>query len=314
MKNELGRLLLSSLLFWGSMFPAAAETRIFHDQDGRKIEAELVSVKADDVTIRKGSHELTLPITRFSEADRKFIREWAESEKNIRGNAPEPGETLTFDFPDLVKDFNGNPAAFKVKIPSSYDPTKPIGLLIFLDGANGHNGPEGALGLSKNDLVCAGLPYPDNGRNANQSNMVGSFDEVWDYWKPMLAKLEEAVPNLDPDLRIIGGFSNGAHAVDGLLGNPEFVKTFSAFYLIDGGGVLGGVYSKANDKHAYIAYGESSPNKRNSERVVRRAEQAGMKVVSHMMAETGHAFPGSERERVKTWIYETVVPDFQSDD
>ncbi|MFK7851294.1 MAG: hypothetical protein AB8D78_09975 [Akkermansiaceae bacterium] len=306
MITKVGSLLLACTL----MVLNCAEARIFHDDQGRKIEADLILLEGNVVTILKGDSLFKLPISKFSDADQKFITEWARKKELIK-NAPKPGETLTFEFPDLIKDFHGKPAAFTAKIPDNYDPLKPTGVLIYLDGANGHNGPGRALELTKNDFVCAGLPYPDDGRNPNQNNMVGSFDEVWAYWRPMLAKLEETVPNLNPKLRIIGGFSNGAHAIDGLMANREFVEAFSAFYLIDGGGALGSAYQESKDRHVYIAYGEKSPNKRNSERVVQRATQAGMNVVSHMMAETGHAFPGSEAEKVKAWIYEKVIPDLK---
>ncbi|MEM7012886.1 MAG: hypothetical protein AAF585_15530, partial [Verrucomicrobiota bacterium] len=201
-------------------FAAPSLAREFTDATGRKIEAELVSVKDDDVTINRAGREFTLPIAKFSDADQTYIREWAKEQMAKPAAAddmptpegPKPGETLTFDFPNLAKDFSGNPAKFSAKIPADYDPAKPVGLIVFAGGGKGSSSPSGAAGLTNGDFVCAGFPYPDNGRNPAQNNMVGSFDEVWDYWKPMLAKLEEAVPNIDPRLRIIGGFSNGGHA------------------------------------------------------------------------------------------------------
>lgn len=271
-----------------------------------------MSVTGEEVTIRRAGQEFTLAIAKFSPADQEFIREWAKNQsppdKPAAADGPKPGETLKFDFPDLVKDFKGQPASFSVKIPGSYDPAKPVGLFVFLGGGTGGNTPGGAIGLTNDDFVCAGLPYPDNGRNPAQNNMVGSFDEVWDYWKPMLAKLDEAVPNINPKLRVIGGFSNGGHAIDGLLSEKEFADAFSAFVLIDGGGALGGNYREVKDKHAYIAWGATSPNRNNSKNVVKRAERGRMIVVEHEMEGVGHAFPASEKTLVKKWLYETVVP------
>jgi hypothetical protein len=298
------------------LIPAVLPARTFRDDQGRQIKAELISFQDGQVTIKKGGRDFTLPISKFSSEDQAYIKEWAaksdpeEPETSPPPeNAPKPGETLKFDFPDLVEDFKGQPASFAAKIPASYDPAKPVGLIIFLGGGTGGNSPGGASGLVKNDFVCAGLPYPDNGRNPKQDNMVGKFRNVWEYWKPMLARLEEAVPNLDPKLRIIGGFSNGGHAIDGLMRETEFVDSFTAFVLIDGGGALGGSYRNARDKHAYVAWGEKSPNKSNSEAVAKRAERARMRVVSHEMEGVGHAFPASEKELVTKWIYETVIPD-----
>ena len=297
-----------------ALTPCHGQARTFRDDQGRQIEADLISCKDGQVTIRKAGKDFTLPISKFSGEDQTYIAEWAAKKEPdpgppaAPGGGPKPGETLTFDFPDLIKDFKGEPASFSVKIPASYDPAKPVGLLIFLAGGNGSGAPGGAAGLVKDDFVCAGLPYPDDGRNPDQDNMVGSFREVWDYWKPMLAKLYEAIPNLDPKLRIIGGFSNGGHAIDGLMKETDFVDSFSAFFLIDGGGALGGSYRNAKEKFAYIAWGENSPNKTNSEEVVKRAEHARMQVVSHEIQGGGHAFPPGEKELVTKWIYETVIP------
>jgi hypothetical protein len=290
--------------------PPQLLARTFIDSKGRELEAELISVESEEATIRRADGaEFTLPFSKFSPADQKFIRDWeTERLEKLAEKSPKPGETLTFEFPDLPKDFKGKPASFNVRIPAGYSPDKPAPLLIFLPGGTGGNDPGGAVGLTKGDFVCAGLPYPDDGRNPAQNNMVGDFDKVWDYWQPMLKKLETAIPNLDPDLRVIGGFSNGGHAIDGVLSESDFGEFFTAFFLVDGGGGLPSRYREVRDKHCYVAWGEKSPNAANSEEVVSRAKRAGMVVVESPMAEVGHAFPGSEKEKVTSWLYETVIP------
>ncbi len=287
-----------------------SKARTFTDNQGRSIEAELISVGDSSVKVRRtDGNEFDLPLNILSETDREYVEQWeTERREKLAAGAPKPGETLTFDFPDLPKDFKGAPAAFKVKIPADYDPAKPVPLLIFLGGGTGGNEPGPALGLTRGDFVCAGLPYPDDGRNPAQDNMVGDFDKVWDYWRPMLAKLEEAIPNLDPRLRVIGGFSNGGHAIDGVLAEAEFSEFFTAFFLIDGGGALPSRYREVRDKHCYVAWGENSPNASNSEEVVSRAKRAGMVVVESPMEGVGHAFPESEKKKVTEWLYGTVIP------
>ncbi|MCB1062809.1 MAG: hypothetical protein KDN20_07805, partial [Verrucomicrobiae bacterium] len=247
--------------------------------------------------------------SKFSKEDQTYILEWQkEKHAKLSEGAPKPGDTLTFEFPELPKDFRGKPAAFSVKIPASYDPSKPVPLMIFLGGGDGGNEPGAAVGLTKGEFVCTALPYPDDGRNPAQANMVGDFDHVWKYWKPMLAKLMEAVPNLDPKLRVIGGFSNGGHAIDGVLAESEFSTFFTAFFLIDGGGALPSRYRDVRDKHCYIAWGTKSPNATNSEEVVSRAKRGGMIVVESPMEGLGHAFPDSEKTKVIEWLYSTVIP------
>ena len=289
---------------------ATAEARIFTDNQRREIDAELIAAEDEEATIRMtDGREFTLPLSQFSEEDQVFIKQWTEERlAKLAEMAPKAGETLKFEFPYLPKDFRGNPAAFSAKVPSTYAPDKPIPLMIFLGGGTGNNSPGGALGLTKDDFVCVGLPYPDNGRNPIQHNMVGDFDKVWEYWRPMLAKLEEAIPNLDPELRVIGGFSNGGHAIDGLLAEEEFAHFFTAFFLIDGGGALPSRYRNVSGKHCYVAWGAKSPAARSSGEVVSRARRARMEVVASPMEDTGHAFPGSEKEKVKEWLYSVVIP------
>jgi|688.fasta_scaffold64046_2 hypothetical protein len=51
--------------------------RVFKDDQGRRIEAELVTLENDQVGIRKDGRKFTLPLSRFSAEDRKFIIDWA---------------------------------------------------------------------------------------------------------------------------------------------------------------------------------------------------------------------------------------------
>jgi uncharacterized surface protein with fasciclin (FAS1) repeats len=53
----------------------------------------------------------------------------------------------------------------------------------------------------------------------------------------MLEKLLQVVPNIDRDHMVLGGFSNGSHAVQGLINESdgETARQFSAFFVIEGG-------------------------------------------------------------------------------
>ena len=54
---------------------------------------------------------------------------------------------------------------------------------------------------------------------------------MWPFFRSMLGKLDELVPNIDPARRVLGGFSNGAHAAQGLIdeSDGEVARRFSAF-------------------------------------------------------------------------------------
>ena len=294
--------------------------RKFTNSDGVVIEAQMLAVKGEAAVLMWKGKEVEVPLAKLSAVDQKWVVDWqaakmkgAEGSDDAKPTEPgspdtRAGQTLTFEFPELIKDMSGGAAKFSVKVPSDYSLGKPVPLFIFLAGGNGSSSPGGASGLTKGDFLCAGLPYPDDGRNPAQDNMVGSFDEVWDYWKPMLAKLDEEFPNIDKRLRMIGGFSNGSHAIDGCLRESEFAEYFNAFVLIDGGGALGRGYRSSKDEHCWVAWGEKSPNAGNSQEVAKRARSSGMEFVKSEMKGVGHAFPAEEKKRVTEWIYDVVLP------
>ncbi len=308
-------------LIGAAVADAEEAVRKFTNTDGVVIEATIQSIKNESAVLMWKGKEVEVPLAKLSAADREWVKEWQKTGAKMEKAQLSPasgtpderaGKTLTFEFPDLIKDMRGEPAAINVKVPATYDASKPLPLFIYVGGGNGGNSPGGASGLTKDDFLCAGFPYPDDGRNPAQANMVGSFDEVWAYWEPMLKKLDEEFPNIDKRLRMIGGFSNGGHAIDGLLGETAFAEYFNAFILIDGGGSLGGKYRSSKGEHCYIAWGENSPNAINAEEVVERARRSGMEYVASEMVGVGHAFPESEKEKVKAWIYDVVLPGLKS--
>ena len=72
-------ILLTALLI---TFPVAQSTlmaRVFEDQFGRIINAELVSHtgnESENVTIKKSGKKMVVKVSLFSEKDQKFIRDW----------------------------------------------------------------------------------------------------------------------------------------------------------------------------------------------------------------------------------------------
>ena len=74
---------------------------------------------------------------------------------------------------------------------------------------------------------------------------------------------------------------------------------------------LGGVYKGANGKPIYFAWGEKSPIAASSPIVIGRAKSGKMKLRTHEMKAIGHQFPKTEKAIVKSWIYDTVLPDLR---
>ncbi len=303
--------LIVCLCFSAAPLPA----RTFTNQAGKKIDAQIVSVKGDKVTIKMTNGKVfTLGIATLSKADQEFIRSknspsptdapsFGKPDERIK-----PGAAVKLDFPDLSPDRKDQPAALNMRIPDKYDPTKPVPIIVWLGGGDGGNSAGSCASLvDQTEFLMVGLPYPKGANNPGQDNMVGEFDDIWDYHKTMLDEITKLVPNIDPKLRIIAGFSNGGHAIDGLMKEKEFREFFKAYVLIDGGMDVG-KYSGMSGTFAYVAWGENSPNSGSSQKVAKSTKRGRMATVSHEMEDTGHAFPAEEKELVRKWIADVVVP------
>jgi hypothetical protein len=61
--------------------PAAAEMRTLTDQQGRTLQADIVSVDGNQVTIRRDDGQtFTLSLNTLSEADQKWLKDWASKQ------------------------------------------------------------------------------------------------------------------------------------------------------------------------------------------------------------------------------------------
>ncbi|NOZ24025.1 MAG: hypothetical protein GXP25_23350 [Planctomycetes bacterium] len=222
-----------------------------------------------------------------------------------------PGARFTLSFPKLQKDRHGNTSEMEVSIPKEYDPNRYHPLLIFMAGADGSSKVGSAARLADADkFILAGMPYPKGANNPGQANMVGNFPVMWAYHKKMLQELHKVIPNINPDLRVLAGFSNGGHCIDGILGLGA-TEYFNVFILADGGGAggSGGRYRSGRGCHMFICWGEKSPNKRNAPNVISKAKKAGMSVKAVEMKGIGHKFDEKYMDMAREWLENTVAPE-----
>lgn len=347
MKTMFRLLTVAGLLL---VFAVPLGARTFTYINGRKAEADLVSLVGTQVTIRIAGRPFVLPITMFSPEDQKFIRENAggasssalatapapttpaapalttklttpTAKSDVLGAKPavagapdervKPGATFFIEFPKLPVDRHGEPAKIQVRIPSGYDPAKKCPLIIWMGGGDGGNtASTGSLLVDTATFICAGLPFPKGANNPKQSNMVGDFKRIWKYHKPMLEELNRVVPNIDTRLRIIGGFSNGAHCIDGLLDEAkDYTDWFNCFILVEGGGHASR-WPRKDNQFACVLWGETSSGKALNigENNVHLAKRAKMILMSEEMKGVGHEFAAPYIPKVREWIEKTVAP------
>lgn len=223
-----------------------------------------------------------------------------------------PGSWFTVKFPEMpptlfaLWNSRPDPAMMTVFLPRNYDAQRKHPLFIFLNGSDGGNAsnPTIARALTEEqDFVCVAMPLfkerldlsitPETRRILVQES-DGRY--AWPYYRTMLQKLDETVPNLGSAHQILGGFSNGAHMVAGLVNGSdgEAARRFSAFLLGDGGGGLRR-FDLLQGKPLLMVCGVWRPK-------TEAALAAGVKLTVYRMAEAKHAFPTSEYPPVREWL------------
>ena len=224
-----------------------------------------------------------------------------------------PGATLKFDFPELTVDRKGALAVCRLKLPANYVATKSYPLVVWLGGGEGGNQPNGSF-LPPGDFILVGLPYPKGANNPKQANMVGDYGKVWDYHRFMLEEIAKVIPNLDRSRSIIAGFSNGGHAIDGMLrlsSGPKLTDYFGIFVFVDGGGTAYSSLGALNDlkgKFAYACWGElKGSNKPNTSHLPAALKAKGATVVGSEMVGVGHTFAETEKPKIAEWLEKVAL-------
>ena len=224
-----------------------------------------------------------------------------------------PGASMKFGFPELSVDRYGAMAECNLTLPANYDASKKYPLVAWLGGGAGTNSPSKAF-LPEGDFIVVGLPYPKGASNPGQANMVGDFPKVWAYQRFMLDEIAKVIPNIDKSHSIIAGFSNGAHAIDGMLrlsGRPKLTDYFGIFIFADGGGTPYSSLGELTDlkgKFAYACWGsEKGSNKPNTSFLPAALKAKGATVVGSEMVGVGHAFAPSEYPKIAEWLEKVAL-------
>jgi predicted peptidase len=224
-----------------------------------------------------------------------------------------PSASLKFDFPELTVDRHGALAACHLTLPADYEAGKKYPLVVWLGGGEGGNTPSKAF-LPEGDFILVGLPYPKGANNPAQANMVGDYAKVWTYQRFMLDEIAKVVPNIDKSHSIVAGFSNGGHAIDGMLrlsSGPKLTDYFGIFIFADGGGT---VYSSKGNlpilkgKFAYACWGsEKGSNKPATSLLPKALKSKGATVVGSEMTGVGHSFAATEHPKIAEWLAKVAL-------
>jgi len=225
-----------------------------------------------------------------------------------------PGRTVTIQFPEMpptfyaVRQKKDITAQMTIFLPTNYDASRKFPLLIFLNGGDGGNG--GDLGVARSlsedkDFVCVSMPLFKKGDPNAPGNYVMNAEDgryMWPFFRTMLAKLDEVVANIDPAHRILGGFSNGAHATAALLdaSEGEVSRRFCAFLCVEGAGRLQH-YDLLKGK-PFLMVSSNSKSQPRARQICDAAKAAGAKATLLVEDVGAHDFPVRAYPAVRRWL------------
>ncbi|MEI7730921.1 MAG: hypothetical protein WCO56_15205 [Verrucomicrobiota bacterium] len=231
-----------------------------------------------------------------------------------------PGNTLTITFPEMPPTFyalyakKDLKAQMTVLLPRNYDPARKHPLLVYLNGGDGGTGD--TLGVARGisgqqDFVCVSMPLfkADKPWTPGFGYIMVEPDGkyMWPFFKTMLDKVEALVPNLDPAHRVLGGFSNGAHATAALIdgSDGEVSRLFSAFLFVEGGGKLKH-YDWLKGKTVMMV-SSNVKSKPRAQQILDAAIAAGAKG-TFLCEDVGqHDFPVAAYQKVGAWLHNPAM-------
>src|SRR4051812_48880717 len=176
----------------------------------------------------------------------------ADEKEPAAGAARMPGEVIRLGFPELPPTLRAmndpkasGPTSISVRLPDNYAKDRSFPLLVFLHGGQGSTGSEVDLPMAiagKNDYVVATFPLFRKAKDPEESwGGIGidfaEYPTVSHAYQVFLDRIGKAVPNLDPQTSVLGGYSNGANTLAVLLSalDPTTLKSFKRFFFIDAG-------------------------------------------------------------------------------
>lgn len=230
-----------------------------------------------------------------------------------------PGRWFTVQFPEMPPTLfalsaqRTDPAQMTVFLPRNYDPQRQHPLFIFLNGGDGGNASNPGIARTlteEQDFVCVALPLfkisldPNSPVNKPPALIVRAADGQygWPFYRTMLDRLDQLVPNIDPAHRVLGGFSNGAHATAALIdgSDGEVTRRFSAFIFGEGGGGLEH-YELLKDKPVLMISSNAKSLPRATE-ILETAKAAGAQTTLIFEDIGKHGFPESSYPKVREWL------------
>lgn len=203
-------------------------------------------------------------------------------------------------------------------MPDNYEAGKKYPILLFLEGGEGGNGDNNKSALfftEGKDFVAMSLPlYKKDLNNSGIDIYIDSrdFKYIAANYEKAFDLLRKEILNLSDSGWVVGGFSNGAHSIGGILKSSKLKKLFQYFIFAEGGAEIDPLPSKTE---GILFIGENSPYGKNG-MTVKNGKVSGFpaqftelkkKNVKFVpMIDCGHEFPEKYRLEARDWLREKL--------
>lgn len=215
------------------------------------------------------------------------------------------GESFILSFPELAELNGGEPPECEVRLPETYTAEGEYPLLVWFAGWRGSSRVDQALELvDASRFIVVALPYPEN-RRPRIAVKEGRIQKFWEMEGPMLQSVRQAVPNIDPKLRVAGGASSGAHLVgSGLdLEWDGFSNYFTHFVMHEGGYCPNMMWSGLGDEHkVLVIYGENSKSRPWQEYFMKKFKVQHPTTEFVMIPGAEHGMESQGKSVIRDWL------------
>ncbi len=235
-----------------------------------------------------------------------------------------PGQTISVKLdslpPCLVEMKSGvkTEAFMTATLPEDYSADKKFPVLLFLNGGEGGNGAGNGQSLFFTEgkgFVALSLPLYKKKLNTSGIDIYinsGDFKHIAEAYETAFGLLRKEIPNLSDSGWVVGGFSNGAHSIGGILKDNKIKKLFKYFIFVEGGSEIG---SLPGGSEAILFIGEKSiygegftisktGKTRGFPSQFSELDKKNVKFVP--MLGFGHEFPEKHKEEAREWLKEKL--------
>lgn len=205
-----------------------------------------------------------------------------------------------------------------VRLPENYSAEKNFPLFVWMDGGAGGDARGSGVGrliMQGRDFIFVKLPLFKKELNRNpkfSALYITARDDgeiISHAYRTLLGRAYENIPNIDTANNVVGGFSNGSHAIAATFnsGDPWLLERLRHIVLVEGGLGLRGDENIAGRK-LLVLYGgaeDRRPGLREAYAAIHeRALAGGAAATCVVMPGVGHTFPHEYHPVVRDWIYE----------